>query len=348
MKINIGDQVRFLDDVGGGKVTALVGKDMVTVETSDGFEIPTYIKNLVVVTPASENNPAPVKGKSNAGQPSAPVFTEKTREGFIETDQVRGNDHPQFVFALVPDNPANPPSAPIQLYLVNDCNYTLLYHFAVKRSGKYETVDAGTLEPNTKVNLETLHPRMFNELPDYCFQLLSFRKEAKQLEEPVQKEVTVSPVKLFKSSSFIRNGYFKNPAMILSLVAHPLTAELETLSDHDFRQISTAKEPQKSTTPVSSSGELVEIDLHIGQLLDDFRGLENSDMLKVQLDHFRKEMDNAIAKGAKRIVFIHGVGDGVLKNEVRRELQRKYPKYPFQDASFREYGFGATMVLLKK
>ena len=71
-------------------------------------------------------------------------------------------------------------------------------------------------------------------------------------------------------------------------------------------------------------------------------------MLKVQLDHFRKEMDNAIAKGAKRIVFIHGVGDGVLKNEVRRELQRKYPKYPFQDASFREYGFGATMVLLKK
>jgi len=33
---------------------------------------------------------------------------------------------------------------------------------------------------------------------------------------------------------------------------------------------------------------------------------------------------------------------------VRRELQRKYPKYPFQDASFREYGFGATMVLLKK
>jgi dsDNA-specific endonuclease/ATPase MutS2 len=50
----------------------------------------------------------------------------------------------------------------------------------------------------------------------------------------------------------------------------------------------------------------------------------------------------------KKIVFIHGVGDGVLKNELRRELGRKYPKYPYQDASFREYGFGATMAILKK
>ena len=71
-------------------------------------------------------------------------------------------------------------------------------------------------------------------------------------------------------------------------------------------------------------------------------------MLKIQLDTFRKEMDLAIATGVKKIVFIHGVGDGVLKNELRRELGRKYAKYPFQDASFREYGFGATMAVLRK
>ena len=94
--------------------------------------------------------------------------------------------------------------------------------------------------------------------------------------------------------------------------------------------------------------DLVEIDLHIHQLLDNTSGLSNADLLKLQLDTFRKEMDNAIATGVKKIVFIHGVGDGVLKNELRRELQRKYAKYPYQDASFREYGFGATMAVLRR
>jgi dsDNA-specific endonuclease/ATPase MutS2 len=66
------------------------------------------------------------------------------------------------------------------------------------------------------------------------------------------------------------------------------------------------------------------------------------------METFRKEMDKAISTGVKKIVFIHGVGDGVLKNELRRELSRKYAKYPFQDASFREYGFGATMAVLRR
>ena len=51
MQIAIGDKVRFMNEVGGGRVTAILSKDMVSVETNDGFEIPTYIKNLVVVPP---------------------------------------------------------------------------------------------------------------------------------------------------------------------------------------------------------------------------------------------------------------------------------------------------------
>ena len=71
-------------------------------------------------------------------------------------------------------------------------------------------------------------------------------------------------------------------------------------------------------------------------------------MLTVQMDKFHQELAKAISSGVKKIVFIHGVGNGTLKNELRRELQRKYSKYTTQDASFREYGYGATMVILRK
>jgi hypothetical protein len=354
-KIEIGDQVRFLDEVGGGRVTAIVSKDMVTVETEDGFEIPTYIRNLVVLEPdVPSAQPTSYRaviqpaGSASSRQDTPREFQEVKSSGFREMNQQKGNDLPEFIFAALPENPGNPPEGKIMLYLVNDCNFTLIYHFALKMDDQYTTVDAGMLEPNTKVELDTIRAKGVGDLPDYCFQLLYFRKKATQLEEPVQKEISISPVKFFKASSFVKNRYFSTPALLIKLVSNPLKAELERLSDKDFQQIALTKEPKKPAAPEPARTDLVEVDLHISQLLDDTRGLSNADMLKLQLETFRKEMDKAIASGVRRIVFIHGVGDGVLKTEIRKELGRKYAKYTFQDASFREYGFGATMAVLKK
>ncbi|MCX6223023.1 MAG: DUF2027 domain-containing protein [Bacteroidia bacterium] len=360
--IRVGDQVRFLNEVGGGRVTAILNKDMVSVETQDGFEIPTYIKNLVVIPPStslrdrshlttssSQSSPSSQSSQSSSLTQSAQdQYPGVKARGFKETNQHKANDFPEFIFAALPDNPGNPPEGKILLFLVNDCNYTLIYHFATKIAGQYTTIDAGMLEPNTKVELESIQPKGMGELPEYCFQLLFFRKSSIQLEEPVQKEIRISPVKFFKTSSFVKNNYFSTPALLIRLAENPLKAEMDKLTEKDFQQVTITKEPKREPTADAPKSDLVEIDLHINQLLDDTRGLSNADMLKLQLDTFRKEMDKAIATGVKKIVFIHGVGDGVLKNELRRELQRKYTKYPYQDASFREYGFGATMAVLRK
>ena len=363
--IKIGDEVRFMNEVGGGRVTAFLSKEMVSVETQDGFEIPTYIKNLVIIPSATHSDqshhpafppspppPLPPSSPSSKSSQSSPSsndrYPETKRTGFKEVNQQKGNDFPEFIFAALPDNPGNPPEGKIFLYLVNDCNYTLIYHFATKMVDQYTTVDAGMLEPNTKVELESIQPKGMGELPEYCFQLLFFRKSAAQLEEPVQKEIRISPIKFFKASSFVKNNYFNAPALLIKLTDHPLKAEMDKLSDKEFQQITLTKEPKKPAPVEMPKTDLVEIDLHIHQLLDDFSGLTNADMLKLQLDTFRKEMDKAIATGVKKIVFIHGIGDGVLKNELRRELQRKYPRFPYQDASFREYGFGATLAVLRK
>ena len=91
-----------------------------------------------------------------------------------------------------------------------------------------------------------------------------------------------------------------------------------------------------------------EVDLHIHELVDDETGLSDYDKLQHQLDVFNREMKVAINENYKRIVFIHGVGSGSLKLKIRSELQHNYKKYQFQDASFKEYGYGATMVLLRR
>ena len=71
-------------------------------------------------------------------------------------------------------------------------------------------------------------------------------------------------------------------------------------------------------------------------------------MLEVQLDKFREVMDANINTPGARVVFIHGKGEGVLRKALLDELKRHYPHCEAQDASFREYGFGATLVKLRK
>ena len=87
--------------------------------------------------------------------------------------------------------------------------------------------------------------------------------------------------------------------------------------------------------------------LHIQELADDFANLSNAEILDIQMSRFTTALDGGIIAGTRRIVFIHGIGNGRLKHEILKTLDRKYPKLRYQDASFKEYGYGATMVIIK-
>ena len=72
-----------------------------------------------------------------------------------------------------------------------------------------------------------------------------------------------------------------------------------------------------------------------------------ADILNYQLEVFRKTLAQYAKKKGQKVVFIHGKGEGVLRQAIIHELNYKYKQYPHQDASFREYGYGATQVTLK-
>jgi hypothetical protein len=93
--------------------------------------------------------------------------------------------------------------------------------------------------------------------------------------------------------------------------------------------------------------DIAEVDLHINTLLDDISGMGNHEILNYQLDKFRQVLEEYKGKREQRVIFIHGKGDGVLRKAILDELKRKYSNYRYQDASFQEYGFGATMVTIK-
>ena len=90
-----------------------------------------------------------------------------------------------------------------------------------------------------------------------------------------------------------------------------------------------------------------EFDLHIEKLVPNFRGMSNYDILTLQTDTAKRHLEFAIRNRIPKIVFIHGVGEGVLKAELDFLLGR-YEQVFFQEANYQKYGLGATEVFIKQ
>ena len=89
-----------------------------------------------------------------------------------------------------------------------------------------------------------------------------------------------------------------------------------------------------------------EIDLHIENLIGQHKYLSNGEIIVIQLNFFQTKLEAAIRNKFSKLVVIHGVGNGVLKSEIRKILHN-YSGVDFFDASYSKYGFGATEVRLR-
>lgn len=255
--------------------------------------------------------------------------------------------NPHFYLALTQADGGN--SGTVDLHVVNDSNYFASYAILRTDAKAQSTlIAASTIEPNTKERVDSLNPMQVDG-QTWQVQLLMFKRVRAFAAQPVYNAV-IKPrgVRLVRGGSYADNDFFDEKAILLPVIKDEFAQKLEQLTDKQVERA--AAEGRRPETPkVSKSSrttDLLEVDLHIDALLPDTRGLENKDMLDAQMAHVRTVMEQNAGRKGLRIVFIHGVGAGVLKGELRRFIERKYPKCHFQDASFREYGFGATMVTI--
>jgi len=353
MKINVGDKVRFLNDVGGGKVTKIIDRYSVLLLNEFGFEVPSPIKDLVVIeeaTYAEEPKEANSASQNSGGNPVQTDVVIDTNDIFypdVAIDDANGNDINIF-FAFEPQG--KPGNSDLNIYLINDSNYNVLYSIInIDDTGKSFSNSAGVIEANTKEQIETLGLNSVNQIPEYVFHMVFYQKDEFKIKEPITKSIQINPVKFYKEKAYKENDFFNTDAILLPVFTESaILNELNSMTDKELKQVLKEKEQPEKKVEYSSRKEkektILEVDLHIHELLDDFRGLSNSEIIEVQMGHFKLKLEEAQKAKIKKAVFIHGVGNGTLKHEIRRELDKKSKLLSYQDASFKEYGYGATMV----
>lgn len=156
--------------------------------------------------------------------------------------------------------------------------------------------------------------------------------------------ITGDDVTLMTSDEFEMH-YSKNELVRLTGAFSKKDVSLENISEIISEKESKKQKKTIKVKPKERTLPPMVVDLHIHQLVKSEKGLSNYDMLTIQMDEAKRQLEFAFKKRIQRIVFIHGVGEGVLKVELDFLLKR-YEHIQFYDADYQKYGRGATEVYI--
>lgn len=353
--IKVGDKVRFLNTTGGGVIRSFKGKDQVLVEDEDGFEVPVLVRECVVVGESdmqvhSSNKPkiqTPVEVPQQKSQP-------KPQPEELKVEETPEGERLNVLLAYLPMEPSKVlQQSGYEAYFVNDSNYFLFFNYMNRHNNSWVSRFNGLIEPNTKIFIEEFGKEDLNDLERICVQLIAFKKgKPYSLKNTVSVELHLDTVKFYKQHCFMKNDYFEEEALIYPIIRQDVPEKELLVSASELQEALQQKAREDRRAPQTlvkkkEDSSVLEVDLHITELLDSTTGLSNADMLTYQLDKFHEVLSKYAGQKGQKIVFIHGKGDGVLRKAIETELRTKYKQYYYQDASFREYGFGATMVTIK-
>ena len=353
MSLKIGDKVRFLNAVGGGIVKRFIDKNIVSVEEEDGFETPVLIKECVIIESGENKTKAvQVVNQTSAGKPSfSKDTTPPAVEKKIQVIETPEGEKLNVVLAFLPNQPKSMLNTSFDCYLVNDSNYFLSVNYMNKSGQKWMGRFTGLIEPNVKTFLEEIEQMDLNELERICIQFIAYKQDKLfDLKNPASVEMRIDATKFYKLHSFRENDYFDEDALTFSIVKNDVSEKpfyVDAKAIERAMQEKEAPVQSKQTSAKKQQLPIIEVDLHANELLETTAGMNNTDILNYQLGKFNETLQQYAGKKGQKIVFIHGKGDGVLRKAILDELKKKYKNYYYQDASFREYGYGATQIQIR-
>lgn len=383
--MKIGDKVRFLSEVGGGRVSGFQGKDIVLVEDEDGFEIPTSVRDVVVVEQDDYAMGKMISAKMEAQQKAEEhaatelhqdsrsiksILNDHDEQTDMHVDEYdaadreitfrapvqerEGGNKLSAYLAFVPVDIKEITHTRFETYIVNDSNYYIHYSYLVAEGNAWTLKSVGEVEPNTKLFIEEFGREVLNDMGRIGVQLTAYKKDKPFLLKPaIDVQFRIDPVKFYKLHTFEENDFFEQPALIHTIIENdqpprPLVLDAKALKKEMMQKVKADLRPvSHAPKPKDEKDAPVVVDLHINALLDTTAGMTNSDILNYQLEKMRNTIFEYKNQKGKKIIFIHGKGEGVLRQAVIHELRYRFKNMPYQDASFQEYGYGATQVTIK-
>lgn len=339
----VGTKVKLINTGDKGVITESLGGDMFIVYLEDpDMEIPASAENLERLDDRRKKPTAQfVKGK----QPKPiPELTSPAVQYKILS-------HKGILIAFVPDYNLDGTTSHFDIKLINDTAHTILFSYHLQLEGITKKQHKSLLASAAVFELGRLSYAELNETP--AFQLDCWEQKTNGTGSKLSKRIKVKPKHFF---SRLATAPLVNEQAHLYIVFDKLAAppkvkkkkgeDLTTYTLKSAPPIKKVSYYKKYADIEEFAAFKTEIDLHIEQLIGDASDKSNSEILRIQLDHFDRYISRAVQLGIKRVFVIHGLGKGVLKDAIASRLLQNPDVRTFKNEYHPRYGFGATEVLL--
>lgn len=229
--IKVGDTVRYLNSVGGGKVTRIDGK--IAYVDDEGFETPFQIKELVVVLPAGHEKPA---GGANlmfdqkafdagkaANRPEPKLEKDITPEPapLPPVPETEHGERLTISLAFEPSNLKNLSDSNFNAVLINDSNYTLQFYLAGRapESADWSIIYQGDVQPNELIDLARFSHSTLGRIERVVFQAIAFKQDRNfNVKDPIAVMRKLDLTKFFKLHCFRPGRFFDYPVLEFPLI----------------------------------------------------------------------------------------------------------------------------------
>jgi len=350
MRFKAGDKVKFLNEKGGGKVLAIIDSRMVKVELDNGFEMPILASDLILDY-RSEGQAEKPYSTPNFPQTNIPKEEEKSSVSPISS---WGNIKEEKGIYLVyePHSQQWVLTGNLDVVLVNNTPNEMLYSLFLEQDGEMSGVDFSSIPPESRIVIETIGRDEIENWTKGYLQVLLHHDTPKKVYLPIHSVIDISPSRFYKDGSYRSNTLVTGKAIVVTIGL--LTSfESATMSETDRKTSQSGKaqvaEHIKEKPLIdkhrTAMGEAI-IDLHIGELMENIAGLSSNDMFAIQMNYFKKTLESAIKSEYQKVTYIHGIGNGVLKNAIIKEIE-EYEGIENQMASISKFGVGAIDILIK-
>jgi dsDNA-specific endonuclease/ATPase MutS2 len=330
--MKVGDRVRLMKGTEEGIIVKMLNKSLVEVEIEDGFAIPVLESELVVVS--SDESTAFDTPSYESQKPS------KQKTVYEQPNQLNG-----FHLAIIPLNDQlnsiyflNPTGEDI-LLIANEINGK-----NEEKTIRSEKIFAEKFSKITERNMDhlaTWSPLSFTILTENSKWSIPIRPEkitVKIKSKHFQKDKIEIPF-------LNKKGYLIPLNQSSKETVEPEKIDIEKLKESFFRGAEETENYKRGTG--NSPAQYPEIDLHIESIDPNYEKLPKEDILRIQLSKFEEKLNEAFMAGLDEIIFIHGVGNGVLRNNIHKQLSQHDNIQFFKDTHKEKFGYGATLVKIK-
>ncbi len=358
MKFKVGDRVRFLNESGGGVVSKIVNSNLVHVTIEDGFDIPTLPSELIKV----ESQKVPGRSFFNEAVVEEETPVQNTTIATESTDialkrnsslSYGKNAVPKGIYlSFSPQDQKFLVSGGINLYILNHTDYDIVYSWLVKSGDQYSVKDNDTLKAQQKILIDTYEREKLDEILKGVVQVLFQGENMEEIPLPVSSHYKVQGSKFYQENTYKREPLLNELAITVTVAEW---SSVGKLNQNDYFSKSRNKygvkqekkevsKPQKLIDKHKIALAEAEVDLHISALREDYNRMNSGEILNYQINYFRSTLESALTNQYQKVIFIHGIGNGVLKNKITTIIREEYPNLMVRNAQFLQYGNGAIEV----